>query len=87
MPTTAARPRRLRHDQAFEAYETLNQELLAWVEKGRLLPDAPTPDARVGTPSDTPQERRAKVLAQVELWRDRYGKEFEPMRAPTTRSA
>ena len=74
------------HDQAFEAYETLNQELLAWVEEGHLLPDAPTPAARVGTASDTPQERRDKVLAQVKLWREATGRSSSTMRAPTTRS-
>jgi hypothetical protein len=64
-------------DHAYEAYETLNQELLDWVEEGRLLPDAPIPAARAGTASDTSETRRVKILTQLELWREGYKKEFE----------
>lgn len=65
------------HGEGFETYETVNQELFDWVEDGRVLPGAPTPDPRVGTAAETAQERRTKVLAQVERWRKKYEEEFE----------
>jgi hypothetical protein len=65
------------NDQGYETYETLNQELHVWIEEGRVLPGAPVPHARVGTASDTPQERREKVLTQVDQWRKNYKDAFD----------
>ncbi len=67
------------HNQGLESYETLNEELAAWVTSGGTRPGAPTPDERAGTAGDSRDVRRQKVVERLEALRQGYVGRFEDL--------
>lgn len=68
------------HMQGMESYETLNEELDAWIRRGHVMAGAPTPDSRVGQPGDDADQRRKAVAARVEALRNAYRNRFQELR-------
>jgi hypothetical protein len=61
-----------------EAYETLNKELLHWIERGTLPQGAPTPPpAHAGSAGDDWKLRREAVLSRVESLATVYHRLFQ----------
>ena len=68
------------HLQGMESYETLNEELDAWVRSGLVPSGAPVPDSRAGASGDDADSRRQAVVARLEALRTGYRGRFEELR-------
>jgi hypothetical protein len=64
------------HLQGMETYETLNDELSLWVREGTVDHSAPMPDTRAGSPDETAEMRRKRVVERLGGLRQAYERRF-----------